>query len=140
MTDREQELNRALEVMHFGFRAMVLKPDQELAQLGLSRVHHRLLYFIGRNPGCSVNELLQILRVSKQYINRPLRILRERGLVLQQADDSDRRIKRLQLTEAGSELEKRLSGYQRARFERIFAKLGPAAEQHWYQVMQHLAE
>ncbi len=57
MTNREQELNQALEAMHFGFRAMIYKPDQRLAELRLSRIHHRLLYFINRNPGCSVNRL-----------------------------------------------------------------------------------
>jgi DNA-binding MarR family transcriptional regulator len=139
MTDREQELNRALEAMHFGFRAMVFKPDQALAELGLARVHHRLLYFIGRNPQCSVSQLLELLKVSKQYINRPLRILIERQLVSVAADPHDRRIKRLTLTPLGDDLENRLSSEQRARFESIFTQVGPDAEQNWHRVMALLA-
>ena len=139
MNKRELELNQALEVMHFGFRAMILQPDQVLSGLGLSRVHHRILYFIGRNSRCSVTELLSILKVTKQYINRPLKTLIEQGYVEQQSDARDRRVKRLQLTSAGFDLENQLSGAQRARFEKIFAEVGSEAETHWRQVMTRLA-
>ncbi len=66
MSTRDDELNRALEAMHFGFRAMTYKPDQRLAELDLTRIHHRILYFVARNPGFSVNDLLGVMRVSKQ--------------------------------------------------------------------------
>jgi len=137
---RENELNLALEAMHFGFRAMVYKPDQRLAELGMSRIHHRLLYFIGRNPKCSINELLSILQVSKQYLNRPLKQLIEGGFVDHRSDPRDRRIKRLNLTEAGSNLEQQLTGEQRRRFAEIFDRVGPEAEQQWRRVMKLLAE
>ena len=138
MRSREHELNKALEAMHFGFRAMVYKPDQRLAQLGYSRIHHRILYFTRQNQGCSVNELLQILSVTKQYLNRPLRVLVEDGFVLQRVDNQDKRIKRLSLSTIGLQLEQELTGLQRRRFAGIFEQVGPEAEQHWHQVMQLL--
>jgi DNA-binding MarR family transcriptional regulator len=140
MTDREHELNLALEAMHFGFRAMVLKPDQRLAQEGMSRIHHRLLYFIGRNPDCSISELLKILQVSKQYLNRPLKQLISQGFIDYRSDTLDKRIKRLILTERGAELEQQLTGEQRRRFEEIFQQVGPEVEKHWRQVMQLLSK
>jgi len=79
--ETERRLNRALEALHFGFRAITARPDRRLEALGYSRVHHRILYFVGRNPGCSINELLGIMRVSKQYLNRPLRQLVEDGYI-----------------------------------------------------------
>jgi hypothetical protein len=91
MANRQQELNQALESMHFGFRAMTYQPDQRLAKLGLARIHHRLLYFIGRNPDCSINELLQIMRITKQYLHQPLKKLLDLGYVKQKTDASDRR-------------------------------------------------
>lgn len=139
MTEREQQLNLALEAMHFGFRAMVLKPDQRLAQLGMSRIHHRLLYFIGRNPDCSISQLLEILQVSKQYLNRPLKQLINQDYIHYRSDPADRRIKRLALTRRGVTLEQQLTGEQRRRFEEIFQQVGPEVEQHWRQVMQLLA-
>lgn len=139
MTQREQELNRALEAMHFGFRAMVLNPDQRLAELGMSRIHHRLLYFIGRNPECSINQLLQILQVSKQYLNRPLKQLINEGYVHYRSDELDKRIKRLRLTDKGAELENQLTGEQRRKFEEIFQQVGSEVEKNWRQVMELLS-
>jgi DNA-binding MarR family transcriptional regulator len=139
-TEREQELNQALEALHFAFRAVVAKPDAILAEHGLSRVHHRLLYFVGRNPGLSVNELLAILRISKQSLNTPLRQLIELKLIQATTDTTDRRIKRLTLTQSGLQLESQLSGDQRQRFARVFEIVGPEGEAVWHQVMQILAE
>ena len=140
MTKREQELNQALEAMHFGFRAMTYQPDRRLADLGLARIHHRLLYFIGRNSGCSVNELLDIMRVSKQYLHQPLKKLLDLGHVRQSIDTGDRRIRRLSLTAKGKKLEFELTEIQRQRFARIFEKTGGIAEQHWRDVMALLSE
>jgi DNA-binding MarR family transcriptional regulator len=139
-SDREQELNEALEALHFAFRAVVAKPDAILAERGLSRVHHRILYFIGRQPGLSVNELLSTLGISKQSLNTPLRQLTELGLVESKIDTTDRRIRRLTLTPSGSCLEQQLSGDQRQRFAKVFEVVGQEGETAWRQVMHLLAE
>lgn len=138
MNTREKELNEALEAMHFGFRAMVAQPDQRLAEMGFSRIHHRILYFIGRNHRCSVSELLLILGVTKQYLNPPMKALITKNLIMQQTDKNDRRIKRLSLTEKGVKLEQELTGAQRRRFAKVFAEVGEEAEMHWRKVMQKM--
>lgn len=134
-----QRLNEALEALHFGFRALTAKPDARLAELGYSRVHHRLLYFAGRNPDCSINELLDVMRVSKQYLHRPLRRLIDDGYVNAAPDKSDRRVKRLSLTKKGVKLEQALSGEQRQRFSKVFDQVGEEAEESWLKVMIMLA-
>ncbi len=136
---REDELNRALEAMYYGFRAFIAKPDERLAEISLARVHHRILYFVGRNPECSVGELLKKLKATKQYIHQPLRRLTEEGYVATAADENDRRVKRLSLTPKGATLENELSDGQRIQFERIFREAGPEAEAGWREVMQLLA-
>ncbi len=139
-SEREKELNEALEALYFAFRAVVAKPDAILAERGLSRVHHRILYFIGRKPGLSVNELLATLGISKQSLNSPLRQLTQLGLVESNIDTTDRRIKRLTLTRSGLCLESQLSGDQRQRFARVFEVVGLEGETAWRQVMYLLAE
>ena len=140
MPKREQELNLAMESMHFGFRAMTFKPDQRLAELGLARIHHRLLYFLARHPDCSINQLLLVMRISKQYLHKPLKKMISQGYASQQADTEDRRIKRIQLTAKGKQLEYELTEAQRQRFAEIFKQTGPTAEKHWRQVMALLSE
>jgi DNA-binding MarR family transcriptional regulator len=138
--EREQELNKALEALYFAFRAAIARPDAILATQGLSRVHHRILYFVGRHPGLSVNELLAVLGVSKQSLNAPLRQLTKLGLIEAQTAPLDRRIKQLSLTQAGLDLEKELSGDQRQRFAKAFEIVGQEGEATWHQIMKLLAE
>lgn len=137
--NKPASLNQALELFHFAFRAFTSGPDALLAEQGLQRVHHRILYFVGRHPLLSINELLRILGVSKQALNNPLRTLIETGLIDVQADPRDRRIKRLHLSLSGLEMEERLSGNQRLLMAEVFEQLGADAEQHWRQIMQAIA-
>lgn len=139
MQNREQQLNLALESMHFGFRAMIFRPDLRLAELGLSRIHHRLLYFIGRNQNTSINDLLATMHITKQYLHRPLKKIIACNYVIQTADSNDRRIKRLCLSGSGKKLEHELTEAQRQRFSQIFKQVGPRAEKHWREVMDLLA-
>jgi DNA-binding MarR family transcriptional regulator len=139
-SEREKELNEALEALHFAFRAVVAKPDAILAERGLARVHHRILYFIGRKPGLSVNELLATLGISKQSLNSPLRQLTQLGLIESNIDTIDRRIKRLTLTSSGLCLESQLSGDQRQHFAIVFEVVGLEGETAWRKVMHLLAE
>ena len=125
--------------MFFAYRSFVAEPDRMLADSGLQRVHHRILYFVGRNPGVSVGELVTILGVSKQALNAPLRQLRERGLIDAPLAKRDRRVRCLRLTAAGVRLEDELSGAQRRRLDGIFAAAGAAGEAGWRQIMATLA-
>lgn len=136
---RERELNQALELFHFAYRAFTADPDRILAERGLQRVHHRILYFVGRNPDIGVNGLLRILGVSKQALHTPLRRLTSLGLVEGRVGSADRRARLLRLTSAGEALERELSGSQRERMDSIFREVGADEESAWRDVMAHVA-
>ena len=133
------ELDLALELLFYGFRGVTAEADRVLSERGLSRVHHRILYFIRRNPGIRPGALLEVLRVSKQALSRPLRDLVGRGLVEAAVPPENRRTKALRLTAAGARLERSLSGSERARFARAFRAAGPAGARGWREVMRSLA-
>jgi len=135
---RRNELNEAIELMHFVFRKLVEKPDELLAERGMQRMHHRLLYFIARNEGLSVGELQCILDISKQAMHRPLKQLIEKGLVESIASGEDARVRNLSLTRNGQALETRLSRMQRNQFRKAFKKISVEDEDAWRRVMECL--
>lgn len=137
--DRDAELNQALELFHFAFRAFTAKPDQLLEARGLQRVHHRILYFVGRNPGIRVSGLLAILGVSKQALHAPLRQLQAMSLVEDSPDATDKRGKCLNLTGEGEKLEAALSGAQRKLLAQVFEQTSVEGEAAWRLVMTQLA-
>jgi DNA-binding MarR family transcriptional regulator len=132
-------LYEAMELLFFGYRAFTDGPDRILERRGLGRVHHRVLYFVGRNPGVPVKGLLEILDVSKQAINMPLRQLIEMNLVVAVAATEDRRLKRLDLTAEGRRLEAELTGSQTRQLAAAFEAAGPDAAAGWRAVMTTLA-
>jgi DNA-binding MarR family transcriptional regulator len=137
---REDTLRLAIEQFYFGYRAFTDTPDHILEQRGLGRVHHRILYFVGRNPQISVNTLLALLNVSKQALNAPLRQLIEMQLIAMDTAEHDRRVRQLSLTPSGSKLEAQLTGSQMKQLQAVFDQVGIEAEAGWHRVMASLAD
>ena len=129
----------AMEAFFFGYQAFTAKPDEMLARRGLSRVHHRILFFIAKYPGLSMKELLGYLGVSKQALNTPLRQLMEMHLVQSEAAADDKRKRLLGFTAEGARLEQALRREQARLLQRVFAEVGEDAVQGWLKVNLALA-
>jgi DNA-binding MarR family transcriptional regulator len=130
----------AIEQFYFAYRGFTDRPDRILEKRGLGRVHHRILYFIGRRPDVSVRGLLDLLAVSKQALNAPLRQLMEMGLVHAEAGLQDRRVKNLRLTPSGRKLEAELTEAQTRHLRAAFERAGTEAQQGWRAVMAELVK
>jgi DNA-binding MarR family transcriptional regulator len=111
----ERAVIELIELLFFAYRDFVSEPDEMLKGLGFGRAHHRVIHFVGRNPGIRVAELLDILRITKQSLARVLRELIETGHVRQRPGTADRRQRLLFLTARGRELHSRLIEPQMAR-------------------------
>ncbi|WP_084396504.1 MarR family winged helix-turn-helix transcriptional regulator [Henriciella aquimarina] len=136
--DSDDRLLGAIELMYFTYRAFTSHADKILEKRGLNRVHHRVLYFIGRNPELTVGELVETLAISKQALNAPLRQLTEMNLVCAAADPADRRVKRLSLTKKGKGLEAELTASQMKRLTAAFDAVGADDADIWFRVMAEL--
>ena len=69
----EARLIEAMELLFFAYRDFVGDPDTILEGQGFGRAHHRVLHFVGRNPGITVQSLLAILQITKQSLARVAR-------------------------------------------------------------------
>jgi DNA-binding MarR family transcriptional regulator len=136
----DDDLRSAIELLYFAYRGFTDRPDRILERRGLGRVHHRILYFIGRRPDVSVRGLLALLAVSKQALNAPLRQLVEMKLVDTVAAADDRRVKNLRLTAEGRRLEEELTGAQMRHLQAAFERAGPSNFRGWRAVMDELAK
>ena len=137
---REEELRRGIEMMFFAYRDFTGEADSILAEQGMGRAHHRAIYFIGRNPGITVSELLAILKITKQSLSRVLSALVETGHVVQHTGPEDRRQRLLYLTETGISLESRLTEVQGRRFAKAYREAGMSAVEGFHRVLQGLLD
>ncbi len=136
----DEQLRQGIEAMFFAYRGFTSDPDRILATLAYGRAHHRAIHFINRAPGTTVNNLLVLLGVTKQSLNRVLRTLIEDGLVESRVGTSDKRERHLYLTEEGKALETRLSDAQRARMRAAFRAAGPEAVAGFRQVLEAMMD
>ncbi|MFI5014315.1 MAG: MarR family winged helix-turn-helix transcriptional regulator [Hyphomicrobiales bacterium] len=115
-----------IELLFFAYRDFVGEADLVLEAYGFGRAHHRVLHFVDRLPGLTIAELLDILRITKQSLNRVLRDLVEGGFIEQRAGVSDRRRRLLVTTRRGEALARELARVQSARIAQALGAAGDA--------------
>ncbi|HEX2134522.1 MAG TPA: MarR family transcriptional regulator [Microvirga sp.] len=118
-----------IELFYFAYRDFVSDPDRILAEYGFGRAHHRVLHFVDRQPGLTIAELLDILRITKQSLNRVLKELIEKDFVESRTGTSDRRQRLLYATSRGHDLALRLARLQTRRIERALAAVDGNAKE-----------
>jgi len=136
----DDQLLQGIELMFFAYRGFTSDPDKILENHTYGRAHHRAIHFVHRQPGTTVNNLLDILGVTKQSLNRVLRQLVDDGLIDSRVGERDRRERHLYLTETGVALESELSATQRKRMREAYKAAGPDAVQGFRTVMENIMD
>jgi len=114
-----------IELFYFAYRDFVGDADRLLEHYGFGRAHHRVLHFVYRQPGLTIAGLLDILRITKQSLNRVLKELIAEGFIESRAGSIDRRHRQLFVTPEGEALARDLAFAQTRRFAKAMTGLGP---------------
>lgn len=118
-----------IELLFFAYRDFTSDPDQILDEIGFGRAHHRVLHFVNRQPGLTVADLLDTLRITKQSLARVLKQLVDSGHIHQVMGAQDRRQRKLYTTEKGGRLARALAKPQSRRIARAFRALPPGSRE-----------
>lgn len=122
---RAEPVYDLIELFFFAYRDFVGDADRLLENYGFGRAHHRVLHFVSRRPGLAIAALLDILKITKQSLNRVLKQLLESGFVEARAGAHDRRQRLLYPTHKGARLARDLAQLQSERFLRVLSELPP---------------
>lgn len=117
-----------IELFYFAYRDFVGDADRLLEVYGFGRAHHRVLHFVSRHPGLTIAELLDILKITKQSLNRVLKELIAQNFIDARAGAVDRRHRQLYATDEGEKLARDLAQMQTLRFSGAMERLGPEGE------------
>jgi DNA-binding MarR family transcriptional regulator len=135
---RDEELRQGIELLYFAYREFTNEADAILSDQGLGRAHHRVIYFVGRQPGISVSDLLSTLRITKQSLSRVLSQLLKDDFIDQKPGLRDRRQRLLTLSPKGVELERQLTENQRKLLARAYREAGAEAVEGFRKVMLNI--
>lgn len=131
-------MRRGIELLFFGHAHFWRAIDAPLADAGLGRAEYRALYFIARQPGLTVSDLLALLGITKQSLGRALKPLEARGLIITRPGGRDRRQKELRLTGEGKALEAALFAPLRDAMGRAYTAAGQDAVTGFWRVSEAL--
>ena len=129
------DLRLGMELLFYAYRDFIGPPDEILKAFNFGRAHHRVIHFVGRNPGITVSDLLAILRITKQSLSRVLSDLIREEIIRQDKGTEDRRQRLLSLTEKGRDFEVQVSQNQRDRIAKTYAAAGPEAVEGFRKVL-----
>ena len=118
-----------IELFFFAYRDFTSDPDVILEKRGFGRAHHRVLHFVDREPGMTVADLLETLRITKQSLARVLKQLIDSGYIHQVAGPEDRRQRMLYTTKEGKTFARALAEPQSRRIAEAMEKTGPGARE-----------
>ena len=120
-----------IELFFFAYRDFVGDADRLLEAYGFGRAHHRVLHFVSRHPGLTIAALLDILKITKQSLNRVLKELIAKDFIEARAGALDRRHRQLYATPEGERLARELAQLQTRRFSPApWSGSGPGGEEH----------
>ena len=100
----------------------------------------RCILIILLYPGITFNELLIKLSITKQSLNRVLKILLEKKMVIQETNKKDKRMKNLYLSDESKKIINNLIGPTIKEISNAFQKSGSEAVNGFNQIFLNLAE
>jgi DNA-binding MarR family transcriptional regulator len=124
---KEDELDRAVDLVFASTRRFWRAAEPALSAHGLGPAHYRALAAIRREENAPVSELQARLEVRKQSLARVLGELEQAGLIARAPGAEDRRQRLLRLTPAGREAEREASAALRDRLAQVFRAAGADA-------------
>jgi DNA-binding MarR family transcriptional regulator len=135
----DEALKQGLDLLFFAARDVSAQETRALAAAGLGRAHARALHAIARNPGLSVAQLLAVLKVTKQSLNRVVNDLLTGGFVERRTGMQDRRTRSLVLTGSGEALAEAIWQSQRPLLAQAFRAAGQDAVDGFRKVLTHIS-
>lgn len=131
-------MRRGIEYLFFAHGSLWRAVDARLAENELGRAHYRALYFIARQPGLTISDLLALLGITKQSLGRVIKDLEARAMLATRPGNRDRRQKELRLTEEGRGVEAAVFALMRDAMSRAYTQAGQAAVTGFWQVSEAL--
>lgn len=115
------------ELTHLIRARMLAQLRQTHAELGFLEM--RVVIMAGEQPGMTQKELLERSQVDKAQMARTLAHMEEKQWLQRRPDDTDRRIRRIELSDRGGELYRDLQAWRAKLAQQAFGQWSPESFQ-----------
>ena len=137
---REDKLKETLNNFFLVYKTFENQILDNASVNGFGIADIRCILIILLYPGITFNELLAKLSITKQSLNRVLKILLEKKMVIQETNKKDKRMKNLYLSDESKKIINNLIGPTIKEISNAFQKSGSEAVNGFNQIFLNLAE
>ena len=137
---REDKLKETLNNFFLVYKTFENQILDNASVNGFGIADIRCILIILLYPGITFNELLIKLSITKQSLNRVLKILLEKKMVIQEIKKKDKRMKNLYLSDESKKIINNLIGPTIKEISNAFQKSGSEAVNGFNQIFLNLAE
>ena len=118
---KDEQIKDFIRLIFYSYKEIFSDPKEILSKKLFGLAHLRALYLIEQFPGIGVSELMFKLKITKQSLSRVLNQLVKEDYIIV-STGTDKRTKRLSLTNKGNKLEIELSSIQINRIKKVLNK------------------
>ena len=137
---REDKLKETLNNFFLVYKTFENQILDNASVNGFGIADIRCILIILLYPGITFNELLIKLSITKQSLNRVLKILLEKKMVIQEINKKDKRMKNLYLSDDSKKIINNLIGPTIKEISNAFQKSGSEAVTGFNQIFLNLTE
>ena len=137
---REDKLKETLNNFFLVYKTFENQILDNASVNGFGIADIRCILIILLYPGITFNELLIKLSITKQSLNRVLKILLEKKMVIQETNKKDKRMKNLYLSDESKKIINNLIGPTIKEISNAFQKSGSEAVNGFNQIFLNLVE
>ena len=136
MSDRERRLSREMLIFHRLYNEKVSRRIRSVHVDALSQAEFLLLAIVLEHNGVQLSELVTRSTMKKQQVNRMVNQLEEKGMVIRQRSEQNRRAVQLLPTEAALVLQKQVTEDVEGELAGLFSQLDAQALDQYLQAIQ----
>jgi len=126
-------LNRAATIIHSGFSKCLQSYDIAPEQFATLKI-------INEDGEITQSGIAELLVKGKPTVGRSLDALEKKGLIVREADDNDRRMKPIRLTDSGREVLAAVEPKARQFNDAIRSRLAPGEAETFFHVLDVIVE
>ena len=112
---KDDQLKDLIEKLFIGYRETFSDSKKILNKYKIGLAHQKVIHLLSMYEGITISELLKRLKVTKQSLNRVLKVLIKLDIIIFKKDEQDTRIKHVFLNDKGKKIFNEIFEIQKKR-------------------------
>ena len=112
---KDEQLKDLIEKLFVSYRETFSDVKKVLDRYSIGLAHHKVIHLLSMYQGISISNLLKLLKVTKQSLNRVLKDLIKLEIITFKKDDQDTRVKNVFLNQKGKKIFNEIFDLQKKR-------------------------